>query len=114
MKKYFFLMLFLWVSILSQAQSPLKIQVTMLPPYPTTISDLQTRSNQVVILVQNLSRQSYTFVLGGELTDDNGVSLKAVPFVGQTTLTVNALKASAYQLMTLVVFLILIKFRFLG
>jgi len=65
----------------------------MLPPYPTTISDLQTRSNQVVILVQNLSRQSYTFVLGGELTDDNGVSLKAVPFVGQTTLTVNALQS---------------------
>jgi TANFOR domain-containing protein len=93
MKKYFFLMLFLWVSILSQAQSPLKIQVTMLPPYPTTLSDLQTRSNQVVILVQNLSRQSYTFVLGGELTDDNGVSLKAVPFVGQTTLTVNALQS---------------------
>lgn len=65
----------------------------MLPPYPTTLSDLQTRSNQVVILVQNLSRQSYTFVLGGELTDDNGVSLKAVPFVGQTTLTVNALQS---------------------
>ncbi len=63
------------IPFLSKAQ--IDVHVTILPPYPSKLSDYLSRPQQVLLMVHNGSNINQNIQLRGEFAGDNGISIRA-------------------------------------
>jgi len=55
------------------------IKISILPPYPSKVTDYASRPQQVLILVHNVSNLAQDIQLRGTITGDNGIVLRVNP-----------------------------------
>src|ERR1700704_6686503 len=61
---------------------PLRVQTTLLPPYPTSLADLQSHPERIIINIINSNAAqniSYGVRLSVSLTGDNGIDMRTRP-----------------------------------
>lgn len=96
-----FLLLFALAGVVS-AQS-VQIQVQLVPPYPTSLSEFQSRPNQVVISLINTTNQTLNVQLNGSLKGvDSDVAIATAPnYRSPAPVTLNPLQTrrlSAFEI----------------
>jgi TANFOR domain-containing protein len=70
---------FILTFMLNAAVAQVDIKVSILPPYPSKVTDYASRPQQVLIMVRNLGRTALEIQLRGSITGDNGISLRVDP-----------------------------------
>ena len=55
------------------------IKISILPPYPSKVTDYASRPQQVLLLVNNASNLAQDIQLRGSITGDNGIILQVNP-----------------------------------
>ena len=61
------------------ASAQISVNINILPPYPSKYTDYISRPQQVLIIIRNSSNINQNVQLRGELTGDNGISIKGIP-----------------------------------
>lgn len=82
MQKYFrytTLILITSVLLFTSAYAQIDIKISIMPPYPSKISDYASRPQQVLLLIQNASNLAVDMQLRGTITGDNGIVLRVNP-----------------------------------
>ncbi|HEY4336646.1 MAG TPA: hypothetical protein VGM89_12130, partial [Puia sp.] len=99
MKKYLLWIALFLASLVQTVSGQVDIKVSILPPYPSKVTDYASRPQQVVIIVRSLSNLAQDIQLRGTITGDNGVVLSVDPHYrsptpihvnGGTTVNLNA------------------------
>ncbi len=92
--------------LLQGAMGQVDIKVSILPPYPSKVTDYASRPQQVVIVLRSMNNLAQDIQLRGSITGDNGVVLSVDPHYrsptpihlnGGQTLNLNASDISQLQ-----------------
>lgn len=65
--------------LLKTAIGQVDIKVSILPPYPSKVTDYASRPQQVLIMLRSLNNLAQDIQLRGTITGDNGVTLQVDP-----------------------------------
>ena len=78
-RKIFLLTTLLMLLCISNTSGQVDIKISILPPYPSNVTDYASRPQQVLILVHNISNLPQDIQLRGTITGDNGIVLRVSP-----------------------------------
>jgi TANFOR domain-containing protein len=79
MKKNIISFLTILVFLSNAVVAQVDIKISILPPYPSKVTDYASRPQQVLLMVRNLGRTPLDIQLRGTITGDNGISLRVDP-----------------------------------
>ncbi len=65
--------------LLKAATAQVDIKVSILPPYPSKVTDYASRPQQVLIALRSLNNLAQDIQLRGTITGDNGIILRVDP-----------------------------------
>ncbi|HVY73354.1 MAG TPA: hypothetical protein VG890_00900, partial [Puia sp.] len=77
--KFLFILLMNIAFSVPALRAQIDIRVSVLPPYPSRITDYASHPQQVLLIVRNASNLSYDVQLRGSITGDNGIVLRVDP-----------------------------------
>jgi TANFOR domain-containing protein len=69
----------LLLCLLQTTMGQVDIKVSILPPYPSKVTDYASRPQQVVIIIRSMNNLAQDIQLRGSITGDNGVVLSVDP-----------------------------------
>lgn len=78
-RKIFLLTVLLIIVCVTHISAQVDIKISILPPYPSKVTDYTSHPQQVLILVHNVSNLPQDIQLRGTITGDNGIVLRVSP-----------------------------------
>lgn len=78
-RKIFLLTILLIVLCVTNVSAQVDIKISILPPYPSKVTDYASHPQQVLLLVRNVSNLPQDIQLRGSITGDNGIVLRVNP-----------------------------------
>ncbi|HZY25351.1 MAG TPA: hypothetical protein VFE71_05955, partial [Bacteroidales bacterium] len=78
-RKIFLLTILLIILCVTNISAQVDIKISILPPYPSKVTDYASHPQQVLILIHNVSNLPKDIQLRGNITGDNGIVLRVSP-----------------------------------